>query len=71
MKYQAKYNIISVDTHEMPKDDVKMTTIDTINKFTEDMKLENLNAELNKRLLMSDGDEFIQSDESARNNTHN
>ena len=55
-----------MDTHEMSENDVKKIAIDTINEFTEDTKLENLNAELNSRLVISDGDEFIQSDESSR-----
>ena len=50
----------------MSENDVKKIAIDTINEFTEDTKLENLNAELNSRLVISDGDEFIQSDESSR-----
>ena len=54
----------------MSENDIKNIVIDTINEFTEDMKLENLNVELNSRLVMSDGDEPIQSDESARDNTH-
>ena len=34
------------------------------------MALENLNTELNNRLMISNGDEFIQSDEPTRDNTH-
>ena len=58
-----------MDSHEMLENDVKIV-IDTINEFTGDMTLENLNNELNSRIMMSDEDEFIQSDESTRDNTH-
>ena len=53
----------------MSENDLKIA-VDTINEYTEDMTLENLNAELNSRLVNSVGDEFIQSDESTRDNTH-
>ena len=44
--------------------------VNTINELTEDMTLEILNTELNSRFMISNGDEFIQSDESTRYNTH-
>ena len=53
----------------MSENDLKIA-VDTINEFTDDVTLEILNTELNSRLMISNGDEFIQSDESTRDNTH-
>ena len=61
---QVSYKIIKVETREMLENDVKIA-IDTINEFTENMTFEGLNTELNSRIMMSDGDEFIQSDVST------
>ena len=68
-EYFANDRIINLDTREKSENYIKIA-VGTINEFTEDMTLEILNTELNRRFMISSEDEFIQSDESTRDNTH-
>ena len=45
----------------MSENDVRHIAIETINKFTEDTKLENLNDKLYRRLVMIEGEELIHN----------